>query len=165
MIMVSPWIIHRHRAYWPDAARFDPDRYEAGSARAGRAAEELEYGEAASGISSDLAYASTLASQLVGQLGNGPGLMSLEAAATPGAANLVAKVLSDEPSREAAEGYLTEAADRAAWMVEYYRSALHEIADVLCENDEVEGERITEIVARYTDVTARRGPVRIKHAS
>ncbi|MEM7525778.1 MAG: cytochrome P450, partial [Pseudomonadota bacterium] len=44
MIMVSPWIIHRHRAYWPDADRFDPDRYEAGSPRAGRAGAYLPFG-------------------------------------------------------------------------------------------------------------------------
>ncbi len=55
-------------------------------ALAGRAAERLEYGEASSGISSDLAVATTIASQLVGQLGNGPGLLSLEAASMPTAA-------------------------------------------------------------------------------
>jgi len=66
-------------------------------ALAGRAAEEQEYGEASSGISSDLAAATTIAAQLVGQLGQGPGLLSLEAASMPTATNLVAKVLSDEP--------------------------------------------------------------------
>ncbi len=86
-------------------------------ALAGRAAEQQEYGEASSGISSDLAAATTIASQLVGQLGNGPGLLSLEAASMPTAANLVAKVLSDEPSRQAAEEMMAEGAERAAWMV------------------------------------------------
>jgi hypothetical protein len=77
-------------------------------ALAGRAAEEQEYGEASSGISSDLAAATTIASQLVGQLGHGPGLLSLEAASMPTAANLVAKVLSDEPSRQAAEDLMKD---------------------------------------------------------
>ena len=131
-------------------------------ALAGRAAEELEFGEASSGISSDLAVATNIAAQLVGQLGNGPGLLSLEAAAMPTAANLVAKVLADEPSRDAAEAYMAEGAKRAAWMVETYREALHQIADMLCEHDEVEGTRIRDIVARHTDVTERRGAVRIK---
>lgn len=131
-------------------------------ALAGRAAEQQEYGEASSGISSDLAYATNIASQLVGQLGNGPGLLSLEAAAMPTAANIVAKVLSDETSREAAEAYMVEGAERAALMVEKYREALYEIADALCENDEVEGDRIRAIVAGYTDISERRGPVRIK---
>ncbi|WP_420450511.1 AAA family ATPase [Ilumatobacter sp.] len=131
-------------------------------AMAGRAAEVQEYGEASSGISSDLAAATTIASQLVGQLGDGAGLLSLEAAAMPTAANLVAKVLSDERCRDAAESYMTEAAERADLMVDRYRDALHEIADELIERDEVEGERIRAIVARYTDISERRGPVRIK---
>ncbi|MFK8024022.1 MAG: AAA family ATPase [Ilumatobacter sp.] len=131
-------------------------------ALAGRSAEQIEFGEASSGISSDLAFATNLASQLVGQLGNGPGLLSLEAAQTPTAANLVAKVLADASYRDAAEAYLVEGAARADQMVTRHRKALLEIADVLCENDEVDGDRIVEIVARYTDVTERRGPVRIK---
>ena len=132
-------------------------------ALAGRAAELQEYGEASSGISSDLAAATTLACQLVGQLGNGPGLLSLEAAMIPG--NLVAKVLSDEPNREVAEAYMTEGAERAAFMVSKYRTALHQIADLLCANDEVPGEEIVAIVAEHADVTERRGPVRIKAES
>jgi ATP-dependent Zn protease len=130
-------------------------------ALAGRAAEIQEYGEASSGISSDLAAATTIASQLVGQLGNGPGLLSLEAASIPTAGNLVAKVLSDEQSREAAEAIVAEGADRAAQMVDRYRTALHEIADQLCANDEIDGDQVKAIVARYTDITERRGPVRI----
>ncbi|MEM1333112.1 MAG: AAA family ATPase, partial [Actinomycetota bacterium] len=131
-------------------------------ALAGRAAEQQEYGEASSGISSDLAYATTIASQLVGQLGNGPGLLSLEAAAMPTASNLVAKVLADDQSRTAAEAIMAEGEQRAASMIDAYRDALLRIADLLCENDEVDGERIIEVVAEYTDVSERRGPVRIK---
>jgi ATP-dependent Zn protease len=130
-------------------------------ALAGRAAELQEYGEASSGISSDLAAATTIASQLIGQLGNGPGLISLEAAAIPMAGNLVAKVLSDDASREAAEALLAEGADRAAVMTSKYREALLRIADGLCESDELAGDQIKAIVADYTDITERRGPVRI----
>jgi len=130
-------------------------------ALAGRAAELQEYGEASSGIASDLAAATNIASQLVGQLGNGPGLLSLDAAAIPMAANLVAKVLSDDVSREAAEALLAEGADRAALMTSKYRDALLRIADGLCESDELEGDQIKSIVAEYADVTERRGPVRI----
>ena len=134
-------------------------------AMAGRAAEQQEFGEASSGISSDLAVASTIASQLVGQLGNGPGLLSLEAAAVAGAGNLVAKVMSDDASREAAEEYMAEAAERAELMVNRYRNALYEIADALLAADEVEGDVIRQIVAKYADTTERRGPVRIKRGA
>jgi cell division protease FtsH len=130
-------------------------------ALAGRAAEQQEYGEASSGISSDLAAATTIAAQLVGQLGHGPGLLSLEAASMPTAANLVAKVLSDEPSRAAAEALMAEGADRAAWMVSTYREALYGIADGLCACDELDGDAVRAIVESYTDITERRGPVRI----
>ncbi|MEZ5934425.1 MAG: cytochrome P450 [Alphaproteobacteria bacterium] len=27
LIMVSPWVIHRHPAFWPDSERFDPERF------------------------------------------------------------------------------------------------------------------------------------------
>jgi cytochrome P450 len=27
MIMVAPWVLHRHEAYWPQPHRFDPDRF------------------------------------------------------------------------------------------------------------------------------------------
>lgn len=127
---------------------------------AGRSAEQQEFGEASSGISSDLAAATTIASQLVGQLGNGAGLLSLEAAQMPIAGNLVAKVLADAPSREAAEALMAEGAARADLMVLSYREALLHIADGLCENDELKGDAIKEIVERYADVSERRGPVR-----
>ncbi|NND73994.1 MAG: AAA family ATPase [Ilumatobacter sp.] len=129
-------------------------------ALAGRAAEQQEFGEASSGISSDLAAATNIACQLVGQLANGAGLLSLEAAAMPAAGNLVAKVLADEPSREAAEALMTEGAERAAAMIDVYRSALLEIADGLCEHDELEGEEINRMVQAYADISERRGPVR-----
>lgn len=131
-------------------------------AMAGAAAEELEFGESSSGISSDLAYATGIAAQLVGQLGHGPGLLSLEAAAAGSAHNLVSKVFADEPSRAAAEELMTEGADRAAEMVKDHRTALNEIADRLCADDEIPGDRIRAIVACHVDISERRGPVRIK---
>jgi hypothetical protein len=46
-------------------------------------------------------------------------------------------------------------------MTSKYREALLRIADGLCASDELEGHQIKAIVAEYTDVTERRGPVRI----
>ena len=116
-------------------------------ALAGRAAEIQELGEASSGIASDLAAATTLASQLVGQFGAGDSLISLEASGSAMSNNLVAKVLADEPSRKKVDAILDAAADRAACMVLEYRDALMGIARALLEHDELSGPEIHAIVA------------------
>ena len=115
-------------------------------AMAGRAAEIQEFGEASSGIASDLAAATTMAAQLVGQLGAADTLLSLDAALIPGGGNLVAKVFADEVSRGKAENILSSAADRAACMVLEHRDALVGLADALCMNDELSGEDVARIV-------------------
>ncbi|MFN8022723.1 MAG: AAA family ATPase [Acidimicrobiales bacterium] len=115
-------------------------------ALAGRAAEIQEFGEASSGIANDLAAATTLASQMVGQLGACDTLISLDASASGLGGNLVAKVLADEPSRAKVEGILESAADRVACMLLEHRSALIAIADALCANDELSGEEVSKIV-------------------
>lgn len=115
---------------------------------AGRAAEIQEFGEASSGIAADLAAATEFAALLVGRLGAHDTLVSLDAAVVPMAGNLVAKVLADEPSRRKVDRILECAADRAACMVLEHRTALHALADALCEHDELDGEQVSAIVAR-----------------
>jgi hypothetical protein len=46
-------------------------------------------------------------------------------------------------------------------MVANYRQALYDIADGLCESDELDGDTIKAIVQSYADITERRGPIRI----
>jgi cell division protease FtsH len=116
-------------------------------ALAGRAAEIQEFGEASSGIASDLAMATTIAAQLVGMLGAGGSLLSLEAAQLAGAGNLVAKVMHDEKSRAKADELMHRAADRAACTVLEHRRALISLADALCEQDELSGDEVHAIVA------------------
>ena len=116
-------------------------------ALAGRAAEIQEYGEASSGIASDLAAATIIASQLVGMLGASDSLLSLESANIPMAANLVAKVLSDDACRAKADHLMNAAADRAACSVLEHRGALIALADALCDNDELNGDEVHAIVA------------------
>ena len=115
-------------------------------AMAGRAAEIQEFGEASSGIASDLAAATTMAAQLVGQLGAADTLLSLDAAAMPGGGNLVAKVFADDVSRRKAETIVSSGADRAACMVLEHRDALVALADALCTNDELSGDDVARIV-------------------
>jgi ATP-dependent Zn protease len=115
-------------------------------ALAGRGAEIQEFGEASSGIASDLAVATKMAAQLVGQLGGGSTLLSLEAADMPLTGNLVAKVMSDPGYRQQADDVLNAAADRVACMMLEHRGALIAIADELCEQDELSGDMVTRIV-------------------
>jgi ATP-dependent Zn protease len=63
-----------------------------------------------------------------------------------GAANLVAKVLADEPSRTKVDSILSTTADRVACMILEHRTALIAIADELCERDELSGDDISRIV-------------------
>ncbi|MBU6315395.1 MAG: AAA family ATPase [Acidobacteria bacterium] len=116
-------------------------------ALAGRAAEIQEFGEASSGIASDLAAATNIAAQLVGMLGAGGSLLSLEAAHVPGAGNLVAKVFHDEQARTKADEFMNNAAARAACAVLEHRRALLALADALCESDELNGDDVHAIVA------------------
>lgn len=116
-------------------------------ALAGRAAEIQEFGEASSGIASDLQAATIIAAQLVGMLGAGDSLLSLEAAQLAGAGNIVAKVLHDDKARDKADELMKVAADRAACTVLEHRRALVAIADALCERDELSGDEVHAIVA------------------
>ena len=116
-------------------------------ALAGRAAEIQEYGEASTGIASDLAAATNIAAQLIGLVGAGDSLLSLEAAETPMAGNMAAKVFADERSRVQADDIMNKSADRSSCMLLEHRTALLAVADALCEHDELTGDLVHEIVA------------------
>ena len=116
-------------------------------ALAGRAAEIQEYGEASTGIASDLAAATNIAAQLIGMVGAGESLLSLEAAVMHMAGNMTAKVLADERSRVQADEIMNKAADRSACMLLEHRGALLAVADALCQHDELTGDLVHEIVA------------------
>ena len=122
-------------------------------ALAGRAAEIQEFGEASSGIASDLQVATTIAAQLVGQLGAGDSLISLEAAAMPTAANLVAKVLADDASRQKVDQMLFDAADAAACLVLEHRYALINLTNALLDYDELTGAEVKAIVVEAVRAT------------
>ncbi len=116
-------------------------------ALAGRAAEIQEYGEASTGIASDLAAATNIAAQLIGTVGDGDSLLSLEAAEMHMAGNITAKVFADEQSRVQADDIMNKAADRSACMLLEHRGALLAVADALCQHDELTGDLVHEIVA------------------
>ena len=119
-------------------------------ALAGMVSEELEFGEASSGIASDLSAATKIVSTLVGAIGAGGSRLSLDAAEIGGAGNLVSKVLSDDQSRASAEQMLVEAELRTRSLVEGNIDMLRTLAQALFDQDELTGDEVREILATTT---------------
>ena len=123
----------------------------------GMVAEELAFGEAGTGPSGDLAYATQVAAQMVGALGMSGSLVSFGAAEYPGAGNLVAKILGDESSRSAVEAILEEAKAEAERILKAHGHVADSLRDALLERDELVGEEILEVIrdaeARVIDLT------------
>jgi cell division protease FtsH len=120
----------------------------------GRVAEALEFGEASTGAVDDLAHATDLARRMVTEFGMSPILgpvrlatdmqanflsqqLGLDARVSPETATLV-----DTETRRIIE----EAVDEARNHLENYRSALDELADLLCEQETVDGAQIDAIL-------------------
>ena len=115
-------------------------------AMAGSVAEQLELGEASSGVAADLAEATTIAARLVGAMGAGTSKVSFVAAQMAGASNLVAKVLADPLARTEVDRLLDQAEERARMLVVEHRQALHTLAAALEEHDELSGDQVREIL-------------------
>jgi ATP-dependent Zn protease len=112
----------------------------------GMVAEELAFGESGTGPSADLADATRMASQMVGAYGMAGSFLSLEAARGPAGEDLVAKVLNDEPSREAAEKILVNAKADAERLLVRHRPIHTALRDALLERGELVGEEILEVI-------------------
>ena len=116
-------------------------------ALAGMVAEELQFGEASSGVAADLSAATRVVATLVGAIGAGGSRLSLDAAEMPGAGNLVAKVMGDEASRTSAEMILVEAEQRTRSLVEGNLDVLRKLAMALVAHDELSGDEVRAIIA------------------
>ncbi|MGH9105358.1 MAG: AAA family ATPase [Acidimicrobiales bacterium] len=114
-------------------------------AMGGMVAEEVFLGEPGTGPSGDLVGATRLAAQMVGAYGMGASLISLEASRSPG--DIVSKVLSDEPSREAVDALLVSARDASRELVTAHSHVVLALRDALLERDELIGEEITAVIA------------------
>jgi ATP-dependent Zn protease len=113
-------------------------------AMGGMAAEEIFFGEAGTGPSGDLVGATRLAAQMVGAYGMAGSLISLEASRAPG--DLVSKVLSDEPSRQAVDAFLASARNAARDILLAQRHVVEALRDALLERDELIGEEIAGVI-------------------
>jgi ATP-dependent Zn protease len=112
----------------------------------GMVAEELAFGESGTGPSGDLAQATRMASQMVGAFGMAGSLLSLDAAQGALGEDLVSKVLSDEPSREAAEKILTEAKADAERLLVGHQPIHAALRDALLDKGELVGEEILDVI-------------------
>ncbi|MEY2433744.1 MAG: cell division protease FtsH [Acidimicrobiaceae bacterium] len=133
-----------------DEERFTKSRSELLSliriAFGGMVAEELAYGESGTGPAADLAEATKLAATMVGALGMGGSLLSLDAARGSKGEDLVAKVLDDERSREATELILAQAKADATRLLQTHRPIHSALRDALLEREELVGEEILEVI-------------------
>jgi ATP-dependent Zn protease len=117
-------------------------------AMGGLVAEELFFGETGTGVSGDLQAATGAAAQMVGSLGMAGSLISLDAAATPGGANLVTKVLATSKGREAVEQILNDAREVVRHMLSAQRHVVEALRDGLLAQDELIGDEITAVIAK-----------------
>ena len=112
----------------------------------GMVAEELFFGESGTGPSGDLMQATNAACLMVGALGMGGTLLSLEAVQTFGGGNIVSKVLGNEDTRAAAEAILDNAKVDVTRILGDNRHVIEALRDKLLECDELLGEEILDVI-------------------
>jgi ATP-dependent Zn protease len=113
----------------------------------GMVAEELFFGEASSGVASDLKAATIVACQMIGSLGMGSTLISSMALETGGGGNIVAKVLSSEDGHDEVEDVLRKAKTEVRELLERNQAVIEGLRDALLERDELVGAEILEVIA------------------
>jgi cell division protease FtsH len=112
----------------------------------GMVAEEQWFGESGSGPSGDLAAATKAAATMVGALGMGPMLISLEAANVGNGADLVAKVLSSDYGRDATEEILRARKASVEALIGRNRHLVEALRDALLEREELIGGEILDVL-------------------
>jgi cell division protease FtsH len=115
-------------------------------AMGGMVAEELFFGEAGTGPAGDLQAATTAAAEMVGSLGMAGSLISYNAMEMSGAANVVAKVLSQDDGKEAVDRILNDAKKAVRGMLDEHRHVVEALRDALLDRDELIGEEIVSVV-------------------
>ena len=119
----------------------------------GMVAEEIFFGETSSGVSGDLHAATSAACQMIGSLGMGKSLISVDAVSSAGGANVVAKVLADESSREEVDALLAAARSEVRSMLEEHRHVVEGLRDALLDRDELVAEEILEVIGASEERT------------
>jgi ATP-dependent Zn protease len=120
-------------------------------AMGGMVAEELFFGEAGTGPAGDLQAATQAAAQMVGSLGMAGSLISYDAMQMQGPANVVAKVLSSEETRESVDRILNDAKKAVRNMLDEHRHVVEALRDALVDRDELIGDEITIVIETAMD--------------
>jgi hypothetical protein len=124
-------------------------------AMGGIVAEEIFFGDTSSGVAGDLQAATEAAAQMVGSFGMAGSLVSLDAVHGTGAANIVAKVMSDEASRVKLDGILDSARADVHELLGDYRYLVEALRDALLEREELIGVEIEDVLRAAADVHTR----------
>jgi cell division protease FtsH len=114
----------------------------------GQVAEELFFGDVSTGPGGDLAYATGIAAQMVGQAGMAGTLVSFSAVqgsslADPG---LVGRVLADAEGRRMVEELLHEQREAVRGLLAANRHLVAGLRDALLERHELIGSEITDVL-------------------
>src|SRR3954451_14772062 len=120
-------------------------------AMGGMVAEELFFGEAGTGPAGDLLAATQAAAQMVGSLGMAGSLISYDAMQMQGAANVVAKVLASDESREAVDRILNDAKKAVRTMLDEHRHVVEALRDALVDRDELIGDETVSVIETAID--------------
>jgi ATP-dependent Zn protease len=114
----------------------------------GMVAEELFFGESGTGPAGDLMQATAAAATMVGSLGLGGTLVSLEAASGIGGANVVSKVLANDQYRAAMEEILNSCKADVVRVLSDNRHVIEALRDALLDQDELIGEEILDVIRK-----------------
>ena len=113
----------------------------------GMAAEQVFFGETGTGPSSDLSAATALAAQMVGTYGMGKSLISYDAVSGgPHGPNVVAKVMTNEDSRQEVNDLLHDIKEAAVALIEENRDLVEALRDALLEREELLGDEILTVL-------------------
>jgi cell division protease FtsH len=114
----------------------------------GMVAEEIAFGQASTGPAGDLAYATTMAANMVGSYGMAGSLVSYEAVESgPLATGVVGKVLGNERAAKSVEAMLQAAKERVRILLEDNPHLHGALVAALMERDELIGNEITDTLA------------------
>jgi ATP-dependent Zn protease len=111
----------------------------------GMVAEEIFFGEASTGVASDLQAATVSACQMIGQLGMGSTLISSAAMEYPNG-GIVSKVLGSDDGRAEVEDLLGSSKASVTQMLEEHRNVVEALRDALLEREELIGDDILEVI-------------------